>query len=72
MTQEGPDSLVRISVDISVCISNGMCCALAQSYFDMDDDGTLRVLRAEILPEDTKDVEDSVAACPVGAISIQR
>jgi ferredoxin len=48
-----------------------MCCALAPAYFDMSDDGTLRVVRSEIQPEDRRAVEDSVAACPVGAITIQ-
>lgn len=71
MTQPEPDSVVSISLDASICIGNGMCCALAPSYFDMEDDGTLHVLRPEVPPGERRHVEAAAAACPVGAISLQ-
>jgi ferredoxin len=60
---------MEIIVDRSVCICSGMCCVLAPRYFQMAEDGELSVLRGDA-SGDLSPLDDVVAACPAGAISL--
>jgi ferredoxin len=61
---------MEIRVDLTMCCGNGMCCALAPEYFDLDDDGTVRVLQPMARAEDRDVLEQAVLCCPVEAISL--
>lgn len=62
---------MKIVLDENKCSSLGMCESVAPDYFEVGDDGALVVLNAQP-PEDTRALmEEAVAACPTGALSIE-
>lgn len=62
---------MKINADTDVCIGAGQCVLAAEQYFDQnDEDGTVVVLNAEPDEADRSKVEDAVATCPSGALSL--
>lgn len=61
----------RPVVDPSLCASTGMCEAVAPDLFEIDDDGTLRVLLAQLPPERVADAEAAARACPTRALRVE-
>jgi ferredoxin len=67
---------VKVSVDKAVCISNGLCVAIAPEVFDLDPEGVLMVLVEEGVdfPPDSavgrRSLSEAAASCPVGAIKV--
>ena len=62
---------MRIVLDEEKCSSLGMCEAVAPDVFEVGDDGALQLLQLSP-PEDRRaDMEEAVAACPTGALSIE-
>ena len=62
---------MRIVLDESKCSSRGMCEGVAPDVFEVGDDGALHLL--QISPPDDRraEMEEAVAACPTGALSIE-
>jgi ferredoxin len=58
----------RVSVDAGLCISSGMCVAIAPDRFALDSDQHSCPV-SELIEED-EDVRDAAASCPVEAISV--
>ncbi|GAC1323917.1 MAG: ferredoxin [Mycobacteriales bacterium] len=62
---------MKIVLDENKCSSLGMCESVAPEYFEVGDDGALVVLNAQP-PEDVRALmEEAVAACPTGALSLE-
>lgn len=61
---------MRIVLDQKRCSSIGMCEAVAPDVFEVGGDGALVVLQPEQPEERRALVEDAVAACPTGALSL--
>ena len=53
----------------STCIGCSACTAISGNVFELDDDGLSRVKKCDVY--EWQDVDDSIAACPVNAISWQ-
>jgi ferredoxin len=53
----------------STCIGCSACTAISSQVFELDDEGLSRVKSCETY--EWHDVDDSIAACPVNAISWQ-
>jgi ferredoxin len=62
---------VKIEVDPETCIGNGMCCALAPAFFELNFEGELTILKDDPADAHRAEVEDAAASCPVGAIKIE-
>ncbi|MDT0200468.1 ferredoxin [Nocardioides sp. AE5] len=68
---------MKVVVDRTLCISNGLCVAIAPRVFDLDDQGSLVVMveegveLPEQLAEEKRALHEAAASCPVGAIKIQ-
>ena len=62
---------MRIVLDENKCSSLGMCEAVAPDVFEVGDDGALVLL--DPTPGDDRRalIEEAVAACPTGALSIE-
>lgn len=58
----------KISVDKDLCISSGMCVALAPDRFVLDERQRSGPVEAEIDPDEL--VRDAAASCPSEAISL--
>jgi ferredoxin len=62
---------VRIVLDESKCSSLGMCEGVAPDLFEVGDDGALQLLQPTPSDDRRGQVEEAVAACPTGALSIE-
>lgn len=59
-----------IQADLGDCDGYGNCVLQAPGYFDLDDDGLVRILREQVREEDREAVERAVASCPAGALRL--
>ena len=63
--------MIKVLVDMDVCQNHGQCVFSAPQVFELDDDGTLVQLQAEV-GDDLRDaVEEAADVCPVQAITIE-
>ena len=58
----------KLIVDDSVCMGCGMCTALDEEHFEMNDAGLSEVKSQDNLESDT--LQNAVDSCPVGAIKL--
>jgi len=58
---------VTVIVDPDTCIGSGECVALDPEAIELDEQGTARILLAEM---DEQRAERLCATCPVGALSV--
>ncbi|MBD5655210.1 MAG: ferredoxin [Candidatus Eremiobacteraeota bacterium] len=62
---------MRVVVDMTMCVGNGLCAIAAPEVFQLEDDGSLTILQ-EHPPEELRGkVEDAVSLCPAQAIEIE-
>ncbi|MEI2811566.1 MAG: ferredoxin [Nocardioides sp.] len=61
---------MKISVDFTLCESNGVCEAMAPDVFELDDDNFLVVKTDQVTAENATEVNRAVAGCPRAAISL--
>jgi len=63
---------MKIHVDRSKCTGIGLCEALCPDVFEVDDDGTLRLIVEEGIPDGlVGDVDAAISSCPTAALSKQ-
>jgi ferredoxin len=63
--------VIKVVVDLDVCQNHGQCVFSAPQVFELDDDGDLVQLQAEV-GDDLRDaVEEAADVCPVQAITIE-
>ena len=63
--------MIKVLVDMDVCQNHGQCVFSAPQVFELDDDGTLVQLQAEV-GDDLRDaVEEAADVCPVQAITVE-
>jgi ferredoxin len=67
----GQRRAVKVSVDFDLCSSNAVCMGIAPEIFEVRDDGFLYVLDEHPGPEFDERLQQAVASCPNGAISIE-
>ncbi len=60
-----------VKADFEACQGYANCVMAAPSVYDIDDDGTVVLLKAEISEEERANVEEAVNSCPVSALSIE-
>lgn len=61
---------MRVEVDRSKCTALGVCESLAPERFEVNEEGTLDILRPEVLEADVEGLRGIVKACPTGALSL--
>lgn len=59
-----------VKADLEACQGYANCVVGAEDVFDIDDDGTVIVLKATVAETDRKRVEDAARSCPVSALSV--
>lgn len=60
----------KIEADYEICDGLGMCEATAPEFFEVDDDGKVKVLQQDPQGADLDDVIAAVDACPVNALRL--
>jgi ferredoxin len=63
--------MARVHVDPAICQGYGQCNSLLPALFEIDDDGTARVLAPEVPPELLAEAAAAAERCPTGAISLE-
>ena len=62
---------MKVVVDFDKCKSNAVCMAAAPEVFEVRDDNFLYILQEEPAEALRGQVEEAVATCPTGAISLE-
>jgi ferredoxin len=61
----------RLTVDAELCEAYGNCVFEAEDYFELQDEGGVRLLRTQVGRGDQERVELAVASCPVSALLLE-
>ncbi len=61
---------MRIVVDPRRCTGLGMCESIAEDVFEVQNDGTLRLLIEDIDPARREEIQAAVDACPTEALKL--
>jgi ferredoxin len=60
-----------VKADLTACQGYANCVVGADDYFDIDDDGLVVLLRAEVAEGDRGRVEEAARSCPVSALLVE-
>jgi ferredoxin len=63
---------MKVCVDFDKCTGLGICESLAPDFFEVNDEGSLVLLREDISDDELQAVEEAVEGCPTEALSIER
>ncbi len=63
---------MKVTVDFDKCTGLGICESIAPDFFEVDDAGSLVLLKEDITDDDLQVIEDAVAGCPTEALKIER
>jgi ferredoxin len=62
---------MKVRVDRESCTGVQNCVAIAPEYFEMDNEGVARVIKADVLEKDEDLILDAAENCPVEAIILE-
>lgn len=62
--------MTSVKADLTLCRGYGNCVMTAPEYFDLELNGEVKILRAEVAEADLAAVTESVRSCPVSALSL--
>ena len=60
-----------VRADMEACQGYANCVVGAEDYFDIDDDGVVVLLRAEVSERERGRVEEAARSCPVSALLVE-
>lgn len=63
---------MKVTVDFNKCTGLGICESMAPEFFEVNDEGTLELLKEDITDVELQSVEEAVAGCPTEALRIER
>jgi ferredoxin len=62
---------MRVVVDYDKCTGLGLCESIAPEFFEVQDDGSLELLRTEADEDHRAELEEAVRSCPTEALSLE-
>lgn len=62
---------MKVKVNEDACIGCGACCAIADTIFEIGDNGLSEVKKEEVQEDEKQAVRDAAEACPTGAIEVE-
>ncbi|MBA2414935.1 MAG: ferredoxin [Geodermatophilaceae bacterium] len=60
-----------VKADFETCQGYANCVMAAPEVYDIDDEGTVVLLKEEITDEERAKVDEAVNSCPVSALSVE-
>jgi len=60
-----------LKADFEICQGYANCVIAAPQIYDIDDDGTVVLLKSEISDAERAAVDEAVQGCPVSALSVE-
>lgn len=61
---------MQVVVDYDRCSGLGLCESVAPAFFEVADDGSLLLRRADVAPDEVDQLREAVSGCPTGALSL--
>lgn len=62
---------MKVKVNEDACIGCGACCAIADTIFEIGDNGLSEVKKEGVQEDEKQAVRDAAEACPTGAIEVE-
>ncbi|MBP2367640.1 ferredoxin [Pseudonocardia parietis] len=62
---------MRVVVDFDRCTGLGLCESLAPDFFEVQDDGSLELLRSEVNEAERAELQEAVRSCPTEALRLE-
>jgi len=63
---------MKVLVDYDKCTGLGICESLSPDHFEVNDEGDLVLLKADVTDDELSAVEEAIAGCPTEALRLQR
>jgi ferredoxin len=63
---------MKLTVDTTKCSGIGLCEMTAPAIYAVGDDGQSHVIEPNPNAEDMQAIQEAIAGCPTGALSLQR
>ena len=63
--------MATVRAELALCQGYANCVIAAGDYFDIDDDGTVVLLRVDVPDSERTRVEEAARSCPVSALLIE-
>jgi ferredoxin len=61
---------MKIEVDLGACRSYGLCAGVAPDVFEINEEGVLQLLQADVDDSRRAEMEDAALMCPTQAIRL--
>jgi len=61
---------MRVEVDLGKCTGHGVCESIADDVFEVQDDGSVRILENERPESDRERMSQAVTQCPAAALRL--
>jgi ferredoxin len=62
---------MRVVVDYDKCTGLGLCESIAPEFFEVQDDGSLELLRSDAEEGQRAELEEACRSCPTEALRIE-
>lgn len=62
---------MRVVVDFDRCTGLGLCESLAPDFFEVQDDGSLELLRSDVNEAERAELQEAVRSCPTEALRLE-
>jgi ferredoxin len=62
---------MKLTVDTTKCSGIGLCEMAAPAVYEVGDDGQSHIIEAQPAAHELPNVQDAIAGCPTGALSLQ-
>jgi ferredoxin len=62
---------MKLVLNSATCDRHGQCAGAAPTLLAWNADGSLKVLKETLAPEDREEAEDACALCPTQSLSIE-
>lgn len=63
--------MAHVKADLAACQGYANCVVAAGDYFDIDDGGTVMLLRVDVPESERVRVEEAARSCPVSALRVE-
>jgi ferredoxin len=61
---------MRVVVDVDKCTGLGLCESIAPDFFEVQDDGSLELLRSDVEISQRATLDEAVRSCPTEALKL--
>ena len=63
---------MEVAVDLDKCTGHGICESIAEDVFEVQDNGTVRILAPERPESDRERMQQAVTQCPAAALRLNQ